>query len=297
MKNFFLGYLPLRKSHLCLLLVLCLSVACQSTIDHDNNSDRQSHFLVVDTFRVPVLATPEDQLAYARGTFEEKEEKSAALQAIRTMHPTARLHIAMADLELAYLQLGADYRLADESLSAQAMEKYLAVLHNYPEFPEIAAKSLWYLGWIACDLRQNIDEGLKYFQKIIDMYPEEILNFLSPAPWLTIRPTNESKEHPPYYPKSALSWAAIAHLEIIRHTASQKKAWHSFSAIREKHGNDGFTGLALKTLITAHGLTGNTETEVRKYLAETTADKALRDDLHLALAKFLRDAQPEARAQ
>ncbi len=174
-----------------------------------------------------------------------------------------------------------------------AVSGYLAVFREYADFPEIAAKSLWYLGWISCDLLHKKDEGLEYFQKIVDRYPEEILNFLPPAPWLTIRPSEENQEHPPYYPKSALSWAAIAHLEIIRHTASHEEAWRSFSAIDEKHGNDSFTGLALKTLITTHGFDKRAELQVRKYLADNSADQALRDDLLLALANFLRDSPPE----
>ncbi len=295
MNDFVLPYLPLLRGRVSLLLVLCLLAACQSGSGPEQGTDRQQHFLVIDTFPIPVLATPEDQLAYARATFEEIEEKSAALQAIRVMHPIARLHAATAELELAYLELGADYRLADAHKSALATRKYRAILREYSDFPGIAAKSLWYLGWIACDLHQNKDEGLEYYQEIVDKYPQELVNFLPPAPWLTIRPTDESKEHQPYYRKSALSWASIAQLEIIRHTASEEKAWRSFSAIGEKHGNDGFTGLALKTLIASHGFGGSAELQARKYLADNTADKALQDDLHFALANFLRDAPPEAR--
>lgn len=297
MNDFVLPHLPLLRGRLSLLLVLFLLAACQSVADPEQRTDRPQHFLVIDTFRIPVLATPEDQLAYARATFEEIEEKSAALQAIKVMHPTARLHAATAELELAYLKLGADYRLADDRRSALAMERYLAIFREYAGIPAIAAKSLWYLGWIACDLRRNKDEGLEYFQEIVDKYPQEILSFLPPAPWLTIRPTDESKEHQPYYPKSALSWAAIAHLEIIRHTTSDEEAWRSFSAIGEKHGNDGFTGLALKTLIATHGFSGRAQLQVGKYLAENSADQALKNDLLLALAHFSRNALPEASTQ
>ncbi|MBU1566485.1 MAG: hypothetical protein KJ630_12770 [Proteobacteria bacterium] len=296
MNGYFFLYRPLLRNNLSLLLVLLLLVACRSDAEHNQRTDRQPHFLDINTFRIPVLATPEDQLSYARADFEEIEEKSAALQAIKVVHPISRLHAAMADLDLAYLQLGADYRLANDRQCAQAREKYLAILQDYSDYPDIVAKSLWYLGWIACDLCHDKHQGLTYFKEIIDKYHQEIVNFLHPAPWLTIRPTDDGKKHRPSYPKSALTWAAIAHLEIIRHTASQEEAWHSFSAIAEKYGNDDFKGLALKTLIAAHGFSERAEREVRKYLTEGTADKALKDDLHLALAN-LRDEPPEARTQ
>ncbi|MFH0782224.1 MAG: hypothetical protein V2B20_09780 [Pseudomonadota bacterium] len=293
MKDFFLPYLPLLRGCLCSLFILFLLVACRSGAEHDQSTDHQPHFLVINTFRIPVLATPDDQLVYARSAFEEIEEKSAALQAIRVMHPTSRLHAAMADLELAYLQLGTDYRQADDRQCAVAVEKYQAILRDYSDFPDIAAKALWYLGWIACDLQHDKHQGLKYFKEIVDKFPREIVTFLPPAPWLTIRPTIESIEPQPFFPTSPLTWEALAHLEIIRHSENSKEAWQSFFAISEMHDSDGLTGLALKTLVNTHGFTSGAELQIRKYLAYNTADKDLRDDLLLALTDYLRHTSLE----
>lgn len=280
-----------------LLCALFLFVACRSAADSEKTPDQTPHFLIIDTFRVPVLSTPLDQLTYALTTILEIEEKAAALRAIKIMHPTAGKIVALADLELAYLQLGTDYRLADTRQCTMAKEKYLAILSDYADYPEVAAKSLWYLGWITCDLLHQKVEGLEFYRKIVDNHPNEIVNFSTPAPWLTIFPANIRTGSPPSAPRPVLSWAAMAHLEILRNSANSEEALRSFSAITEKHGRDTFTGLALKALLIAHGSTGDVAPQVRKYLGDNTADKTLNDDLFLVLTGHLRDSPAEAGRQ
>jgi len=266
-------------------------LACRPAAEGEKDKEQVLRFTVIDAFRIPILATADEQLAHARSDFEEVHEKKAALKAVAALHPTARRHAAMAALELAYLELGPDYRLADSRQCSLAMEQYRDILDTFSDLPEVAAKSLWYQGWIASDLLGDRRCGLTYYQRIIDQYPNESLHFLPPAPWLTIHRTEESVEHRLSYSNPGLTWADVAYLEIIRYATEQERAWAALLAIRANHGNDGFAGIALKVFLTGHDFEERSEQLTRSYLAQSSADQAIKDDLQLVLSAHLGDAE------
>jgi hypothetical protein len=275
---------------LCLLLVLAL-LACRPEAELDKEKEPPLRFTTIDAFRIPVLATASEQLAHARSDFEEVQEKTAALKAVALLHPNDRRRAAMAALDLAYLEFGADYRLAGERQCTSAMEKYREILVSYSDFPEIAAKSLWYLGWITSDLLGDRHGGLIFYQRIVDEYPHESLNFLPPAPWLTIHRSEENTENRPSYPKPGLTWLDVAHLEIIRNATDRERVDRSLIAIRASHGDDGFTGLALKVLLAVHGFDEQSEQWTRQYLVHSRVEQALKNDLLLALSAHRRETE------
>lgn len=272
---------------LCLVFVLFCLPAAEIAAAGENTPTPRS--LLVDGRQVPVFANAEEQLSYARSTFDEAEEKAAALQAVERIHPSAREQAAMAALELAFLALGDDYRLADRNQYLLARNSYLGVLEKYPDIPAIAAKALWYLGWISCDLAADRQQGISWYQRIITLYPNEKLSIVAPAPWLTIRAADPDLKQHAAYPKTVLTWADIAHLEIIRHAAGREQAWQSFEAI-EANAGELFTAAALKVLVERHGFDANSERLVREYLAKPDADGILKNDLLLALSDYRRQA-------
>jgi len=278
------------KLHIPLLLLLLLFAACRPSTVEKESTESTYQFMDIDTFHIPILATPEKQLAYARSTFAESAEKVAALKAIKLMYPNDRQTSGMAAMELAFLQLGDDYRFAGEHQCTLAVKNYLAILDEYSDLPEVAAKVLWYLGWISCDLLDDRKTGMAYYQRIVDRYPEERLTFLPPAPWLTIL-FEDGKEPQAQYPKSALLWADLARLEIIRNTTDDKRAYHSFSALLQGTSKDRFGGLALKILVTRHGFTPESEQLVKNYLSSPTADEVLKKDLYLAMSIHRRNQE------
>lgn len=278
--------------HLLLLFFLLAMAGCQSSPVAERADENAHRSLAVDGHLVPVFATPEEQLTYARSSFDEVPEKRAALKAIELIHPAARPYAAMAALELAFLELGDDYRQAGGDQCTLAKINYLELLEKYSDLPAIAAKALWYLGWISCDLQDDNQQGIAYYQRLIALYPNEILSFLAPAPWLTIHPAAPDKSQPAAYPKAELTWADIAHLEIIRNTSAREQAWQSFTAIQQAGGDEVFKASALKILVARHGFEPKSEELTRAYLAQPAADAALQNDLLLALSAYRRTAPP-----
>jgi hypothetical protein len=286
----YLQLLTMRNfSFPAILITLLLMTSCRSSLVEREGPADTSDYQVIDSVHVPVLATPAEQLAYARSTFEIAGEKAAALKAVKVIHPMARLHAGIAALELAYLRLGDDYRLADARQAGLAEGEFLAILAEFADLPEIAAKALWYLGWISCDLRKDNSQGIDYYLQLVRTYPAEKMSLLPPAPWLTIRLTGAEKDHQPFYPRSKLAWADIARLEIIRHTADHDQAWAAMRAIKENAPDALFLGTALKVLLTGHGLTPVSEQLAMEYLANPQADTHLKSDLALALSAHKRE--------
>lgn len=277
---------------LLFLLVLLPLAACQTSPVAEGTDDNASRSLLVDGYRVPIFATADEQLTYARSSFDETPEKSAALKALESIHPHARHHAALAALELAFLELGDDYRLANANQCSLAKKHYLDLLEKYSDLPAIAAKALWYLGWISSDLEHDEQLGMAYYRRLIATYPDEILSFLSPAPWLTIGPAAPDAAPRTAYPKSALTWAGIAHLEIIRNSSDRDQAWQSFTAIQQTGPGDLFVAQALKILVERHGFEPRSEELARAYLENPGADAALKSDLHLALSSYRRTMEP-----
>ena len=284
---------PLSMVGLVVAMVFLLPLTIgASTSATEPREGKVARTLLVDGRQVPVFPTPEEQLRYARSTFDETEEKAAALKAVELVFPEAREQTATAALELAYLALGEDYRLADRNQRLLAKNSYLAVLDRYPELPVVAAKALWYLGWLACDLEGDTRQGVAWYRRLIDLYPEERLSSAAPVPWLTIRPADPYNQYAAY-PKAVLTWRHIAHLEIVRHAANREEAWQSFSAIRQAGAGEFLTGIALKVLVEAHGFDAQSEQLAREYLQRSDFDAGLKNDLLLALSAQRRQASPE----
>lgn len=287
--RFRLPHLPFL---LFLLLLLLPSAGCQSSPPNERAAENAPRSVTVDGRNVPVFTTPEEQLTYARSSFDEAPDKTAALKALELLHPKAHHHAAQAALELAFLELGDDYRLADSDQYTLAKIDYLELLAKYSDFPAIAAKALWYLGWISCDLQNDHQQGIAYYQRLITLYPHEILSFLAPAPWLTIHPAAPDQKQPAAYPKAVLTWADIAHLEIIRNSSARDQAWQSFAAIQQAGGDEIFKASALKILVERHGFEPKSEELTRAYLAQQGADAGLSNDLLLALSAYRHTAPP-----
>lgn len=285
---------------LALALILLPVGVCDRSPATAPPSEKIPRMLLVEGRQVPVFTSPEEQLAYARtAAFEESGEKAAALQAVEHLFPAAREQSAVAALELAYLALGDDYRLADRNRYLLARNDYLGVLEKYPDLAPVAAKALWYLGWIACDLEGDRQQGIRWFERLATLYPEEKLSYAVPVPWLTIRAGESGHERHAALPRTLLTWTDLAHLEIIRHTDSRHRAWQSFSAIQAAHPGESFTATALKVLVERHGVDEESEQLAMEYLQNTDGEPALQNDLHLVLSAHLRqrDGAPQGRRQ
>jgi tetratricopeptide (TPR) repeat protein len=198
---------------------------------------------------VPVFLTAEEQLNYTRSWFADIGEKRAALDAFLTLYPEKKRFCGMAALDLAYLQLGGDYRFAPQHTAFEAIKAYKDILREYEEYPEIQVKSYWYIGWIYADLLQDPEKGIEYYRIVARDYPEDRIFLLSPAPWVSIiYPDDESLQTALNTPPEK-NWAALALLEIIRNSENTEEAWAAFLRLWGEYRNNVATGFALRLIL------------------------------------------------
>ena len=132
---------------ICVLLLGCNERPPDSSVAREDPK-----FIEINDFQVPVFFTPAEQINYTRSWFARIQEKRAAHEAFIVLYPKEKRYCGLASLDLAYLQLGGDYRFALESSSFAAIKNYKAILEGYSEFADIVVKAHWYIGWIYSDL-------------------------------------------------------------------------------------------------------------------------------------------------
>ena len=122
------------------LLVFAVVASCDSHPSQNDTSTENNTFLQVAEFAIPRQISPEKQLSFALSS-TDSAEKVAALQAIEILFPRNRFYIGLAELELAYLQLGSDYRLATEKQRRTALKHYESIATRFSDLPDISAKA------------------------------------------------------------------------------------------------------------------------------------------------------------
>jgi hypothetical protein len=95
-----------------------------------------------------VRGSPCKALRYALARFDDPRAKKASLEVVIDQFPHDQAVRAAAEMELAYLILGADYRFATPGQCHRAIEAYRRVLVDHAELPAVCAKANWYIGWI-----------------------------------------------------------------------------------------------------------------------------------------------------
>jgi len=238
----------LRFVVLTMLFSLLLS-GCKDLSPEQQTSPELQQSVVIDEITIPVLPGSEEQFNYTRSWFAEKEVKRAALEAYIRLYPDNKKYCGMAALDLAYLQLGDDYRFASDEAYYSALDSYNAILVEYANFPEIMAKALWYIGWISTDLLYDRQKGLAMYLRVVEEYPTERVSLLPPAPWVSIIYPQAEPDKNAVQKSPGNSWAALALAEIIKHTEDPESAWTSFTHLWRDYRNDVATGFALRHVL------------------------------------------------
>ena len=222
---------------------------CKDSSPEQQVPTKQQGAVLIDEIAIPILPSSEEQFNYTRSWFAEKQVKRAALQAYIQLHPENRRNCGLAALDLAYLELGDDYRFASDMAYFKALDAYNAILAEYAGFPEIMAKALWYIGWISTDLLYDREKGLSSYRRVVEEYPMERVSLLPPAPWVSIiYPREDPGENAARLPPGN-SWAALALVEIIKHTEDPEAAWTSFLRLWHDYRNDVAIGFALRHVL------------------------------------------------
>ena len=237
-----------RNVLMCFLL-FCLLVGCNDSSIQQYSSAESQEFIEIDEINVPVFSTAEEQLNYTRSWFAETQEKRSALRAFRRLYPEEKKSSGVAALELAYLQLGNDFRFALEHDCFAAIKDYREILVEYQEFDEISAKALWYIGWIYSNLLNDKEKGINHYIELANTYPREQVSLLPPAPWVSIIYEADETINTALYNQQMNHWAALALFEIIQHSGDADQAWQAFDTLWQKYRQDKATGFALKVIL------------------------------------------------
>jgi tetratricopeptide (TPR) repeat protein len=200
-------------------------------------------------YAIEIFETAEDQLRYARAWFSDPQEKQAALEVLIEQYPEANTVRAEAELELAYLALGADYRFADEGACLLAIGKYQRIAVQFSRLADICAKAHWYMGWIYADLLRQNSKAVIHFQTIVSRYPDATLRLESPVPWVSLVMPQFENQPQVVYERPVYSWRSMALLEIIRNSEDQEEQWVAFEKLWSSDITGAATGHALRALL------------------------------------------------
>ncbi|MDJ0622927.1 MAG: hypothetical protein QNJ17_08165, partial [Desulfocapsaceae bacterium] len=115
--------------------------------------------------------------------------------------------------------------------------------------PQIMAKALWYTGWISMDLLYDRQRGLEAYHQVVSGYPREPVLLLPPAPWVSIIYPQDDLENATSLKPSGRNWAALALVEIIKHTEDAEVGWQAFSQLWQEYPEDVATGFGLRIVL------------------------------------------------
>jgi len=276
---------PIGHIFLTLLLGLALLVTgCSPPPAEEQITGSDHPFREIDQRAIPELPTAAEQLAYALSRFTDLTEQRAALKAVATLHPKDRRATGLAALELAYLELGEDYRLAGPEHIERARQYYQRILSAYPELAEVAARAHWYLGWIATELETDAAPGLVHYQELINRFPEEKLSLPEPAPWLTIDLIDDNDLQRSTPPQLPVTWADLARLEIVRHSTDRQRSWQHLLTLTEPGSMPQILTRALTVMVEQHGISCEIDKRILSALERMDLDELQRSDLQALLA-------------
>jgi hypothetical protein len=281
---------------LCLCLgplLLVIFCSCQQTLKDESPQKEAIFYERIDNFTIPRFKTANEQLAFARASIAKGPQKIAAFKAVAIFYPQAREQKGFAALEIAYLHLGDDYRLARTQECTQALKQYRDIAIQYKDIPAISAKALWYHGWISTDLLEHISEGRRSYLELIQRYTNEKISILAPAPWTSLNLDEETRSHEPYLGKTAFTWRELALLELIRNSPATEPALQYYNNLEDSSPKSGILTLAKNLLLTKSDLT---ETQKATLNGQLSAAKTTQysDDRPRSLSHKAESTEPEA---
>ncbi len=237
-----------RVAILIVMFLFCFS-ACKNNESDQSSLTPTRATLQINDVQVPIFPTAKEQLNYTHSWFARLTEKRVALQAFISLYPQEKRLCGLAALDLAYLELGGDYRFALQHDGFAAIKAFTAILNDYGEFPEIAAKAHWYIGWIYSDVVGEKEKGLEHYQVIAEKFPLEKIVLLPPASWVSIIYQNETVATTSMQKGRSSYWAALALLEIVRNSANADTAWEAMKTLWQNYRDNIATGSALRLML------------------------------------------------
>ena len=212
-------------SFLALFTVLS---SCTSE-DHPLESPRTVQTIQIDNFPIPVYATGDKQLYHARSLPTSRPDKTAWLKSVQQFHQADTHNGGIAALELAYLELCPDHRLAGVDQAQKAIAALRHITREYKTHNDIVSGALWYIGWIYTDLLHDTKNGIESYLQILERPPATLLPPSSTSRWPSLATENNRSEINTQ--EFQYSWNDLARLQIIRYSMDRDQAWQAFSTL------------------------------------------------------------------
>lgn len=238
-------------------------------------------------YMVPHFSSAAEQLRYAQAWFPDIREKRAALEVLLHHFRTPAETIAKGELELAFLELGQDYRSTDRTACTRAVAAYQRIITNYFDHPTVCAKANWHLGWIHADLMGNSEAALVYYRTVARRYAETFISIEPPVPWVSLVLPQIDDKPQTVYERPTYSWSSMALLEIVRHAKDPTERHQAIEQLLSQKRDRLIALFALKIeLKRPDGLTGKILEKARSVLSAGGAISLLEHDINQLLVKL-----------
>ncbi len=273
---------------LCGSVFLCLYLICNPGCREkpDGPAGKQRNVQTVEKmgYDIPVFATASGQLNYARTLVSKPAEKSAALEVLIDRFPGDREKTGEARLELAYMLLGYDFRLADQTACNKALYAYKDIAREFKDTPSVFTKAHWYMGWIHTDLLNDKHQGVALYLTLAEQYPEYSFSRISPVPWLELIFPHPNTKPYTAEDKQFHFWADLALLEIVKNADDDEKRMAAFNKLWEMHPESLAAGYALKEILQHSPSPQKMAHVVNAYIQLNKANPELNRDLELLIS-------------
>lgn len=278
------------SSSVTLLLLLC--GGCQPEAPRKLASNTTSiQKIEFNGYMIPLFSTAAEQLGYTRSRIADINEKEAALELVLNRFAQDTHTCALARLDLAYLILGVDYRLADPDACRRALAQYHQITRTYTGLPGVCAKAYWYMGWIYTDLLSDKNRGLAMYRQVIDRYASELITIESPVPWLRFVYPQRIEKTVSTHKRQHYTWANLALLEVVKTNDDPTQCHSALMTLWSRKPTGPAFGLALLSALQADNF-NNDETVAhiaREYIQQNSTNRALIRDIKAVLAQSGRE--------
>jgi tetratricopeptide (TPR) repeat protein len=274
------------------LLIQCTQPPIEDSME---NTTARIQKITHNGYDIELFDTPEQQLQYARTRLTDPNEKHAAFELVIERFSEAKTLRAEAELELAYLALGVDYRFADSVTCLHAIEKYKRIIFQYADLPLVCAKAHWYLGWIYADLLKQKRKAIAHYQTIVEFFPDATIDMRPPVPWAGLVLPQAIDRPMAVYAYPSYKWSSLALLEIIRNSEREDEKWTAFEKLWSGDRASLAMGYALRALVyDSPSLAQKAAAKARIYFAAQLFSQPIAEEVRIAMESLKSKGDPSA---
>lgn len=237
----------------------------------------------IGNYDVTISPTGKEQLRRAWALSPAKPEKKSWLNAVARFHPQDKHSAGLAELELAYLELGPDYRKANTDQAAKAQAAFQQVAEKFSDMEDIVSGAFWYIGWIRADILGDIQGALKSYQRVLTRNSTTGPFRPLSGHWPSLGAGTKPPQGPPQF---VYSWNNLARLEIIRLCPDKPQALMSLEELsppEDERPKGYLVGKALHTFLQRFYPDETSSKLLTSYLNDSENSKLIREDLQKLL--------------